>query len=76
MSTPKTTRAETFAARGYTNIKVLGYRDDGEQVVMLTPSKNCSNVKHSKMMQNNITRRIESFETTRDRLRKKLMEKN
>ena len=75
MSAPKTTRTQQMQALGHTDIKVLGFKEDGTEIVLVRHG-NCGNIKYNKRIENDISRNLEKKESTKLRLRARLAAKN
>jgi hypothetical protein len=70
----KITTSEKLRSRGYHNITVLGFDDDGEEIVLVTPEGRADQTR-TQMQKNDICRHYENYNNMKQRLRNKLAQK-
>jgi hypothetical protein len=70
----KITNSDKWRSHGYNKIAVLGFDDDGEEIVLVCPEGK-AHQKYEQMQKNDICRRHEIHNNTMRRLRNKLAQK-
>jgi hypothetical protein len=71
----KITTSDKWRSHGYNNISVLGFDDDGEEIVLVSWAGRATNQKYGQMQKNDICRHHEINNNMKQRLRNKLAQK-